>query len=325
VIAHVCTRAVNGRGPHASPRIVSGPDILDASLRFDDQDLVWIDIIQARNEDIDWLARTFGFHQLALEDVARRHQRAKLDEYPGYYFGVLYAIRVDTVERRATGAELQFFWGPRYLVTIHDEPFPEIDALADRARSGVLGPVVRADTRAVQIPDLVYRLIDSVLDGYFTAVDALAEWLEDLEEGMFSSPHDSAVLQRIFGLRKDVVQLRKLVAPSRDVVNVLLRRDHHLYGDVVRVIDSLDTHRDVLGSALDTYLSIVSNDVNQVVRKMTALATILMLDALIAGIYGMNFVYIPELSWRFGYLWALGLMAASTLGLLAIFKRRRWF
>jgi magnesium transporter len=119
------------------------------------------------------------------------------------------------------------------------------------------------------------------------------------------------VLQTIFGIRKDLIQVRKVVAPGCEVINVLLRRDHQLFGDdfypyvqdvydhTVRVIDSLDTYRDLLGSALDTYLSIVSNDVSQTVKKMTAVTAILMVNALIAGVYGMNFEVMPELKWTY--------------------------
>jgi magnesium transporter len=334
VIAHVCTRPA--AAPSSSLRVLSGADVHGATVRFDEQELVWVDIFDPQSDDIAWLERTFGFHQLALEDVARRHQRPKLDEFPGYYFGVLYAVRVQLDSRRATTSELQFFWGRNYLVTIHSEPFPEIDDLASRARSGALAPIVKADDRALQIADLVYRLIDAVVDGYFPAVDALAEWTEDLEERMFSRQRSPDMLQMIFGIRKDLIQLRKVVAPSREVINVLLRRDLELFGDefyayfqdiydhTVRVIDSLDTYRDLLGSALDTYLSIVSNDVSQTVKKMTAVTAILMVNALIAGIYGMNFEVMPELKWEYGYAWALGLMVLATLALWAIFRRIRW-
>jgi len=295
-----------------------------------------VDMRDPQPQDVSWLERAFGFHPLALEDVARRHQRPKLDQYPGYAFGVLYAVRIQHNPSRVTASELQFFWGPRYLVTIHAQPFPEVDDLAARARSGALTPVVRATGHTLEIPDLVYRLIDAVVDGYFPAVDALAEWTEDLEESMFALGRSPDMLQTIFGMRKNLIELRKVVAPSRDVLNVLLRREQELFGDefdayfqdvydhTVRIIDSLDTYRDLLGTALDTYLSIVSNDLSQTVKKMTAITAILMVNALIAGIYGMNFQNMPELEWKYGYLWALSLMAGSSLGLWGVLKHIRW-
>jgi magnesium transporter len=235
-----------------------------------------------------------------------------------------------------SSTELQFFWGSTYLVTIHDEPFPEIEELASRASAGALAAVVNPASRRLEIPDLVYRIIDAVVDGYFPAVDALAEWSEDIEEMMFAGQPTPKTLQTIFRLKRDLFQLRKAVAPSREVINVLLRRDHSLFGDefypyfqdvydhTVRVIDSLDTYRDLLTSALDTYLSIISNEVSLTVKRMTAVTAILMVNGLVAGVYGMNFESIPELKWQYGYAWALGLMLVASLGLLVLFRRIRW-
>jgi magnesium transporter len=144
-------------------------------------------------------------------------------------------------------------------------------------------------------------------------------------------------LQAIFGLKKSLLEMRKAIAPSRDVVNVFLRRDHALFGDeffpyfqdvydhTVRVIDSLDTYRDLLASSLDAHLSLISNEVSQTVKKMTAVTAILMVNSLIAGIYGMNFDVIPELRWQYGYPWALALMAISSLALWIVFRLIRWW
>jgi magnesium transporter len=192
-------------------------------------------------------------------------------------------------------------------------------------------------TRPFGITDLTYELCDAVVDGYFPALDALAEASEDIEDEMFSTRRSSATLQAIFLLKKDLFHIRKVVAPARDVMNIVLRRDRKqfseeylpyfqdLYDRTNRVIDGLDTYRDMLSSAMDTYLSFVSNDVNLTVKRMTALTAILMVDALIVGNYGMNFEYMPELHWPLGYLWALGLMVAATVGLWALFRRIRWF
>jgi magnesium transporter len=186
------------------------------------------------------------------------------------------------------------------------------------------------------VTDLVYRLVDATVDGYFPAVDSVAERSEDIEERMFSAASGPRTLQEIFALKKDLLHLRKVTAPSRDVLNVLLRRDlglcgweyvpyfQDVYDHTVRVIDSLDTYQDLLSSAVDIYLSLVSNNVNQAVKTMTAITAILMVLALIAGIYGMNFQDMPELRWPFGYAWALGLMATSAVGLWLLFRRIRW-
>jgi magnesium transporter len=271
--------------------------------------------------------------------VARRHQRAKIEEYAGYYFVVLYAAHVNVRTRRIRTAELQFFWGPNYLVTIRSEPFPQIDDLIARAHAGALAPVVGVDHRSLAIADLVYRLVDAIVDGYFPAVDALAEWIEDIEDTMFAAPRQRASLstpQALFGLKKDLLHMRKTIAPCREVLNVLLRRDQTLFDDqllpyfqdiydhTVRTIDSLDTYRDLLASVLDTHLAMVSNEVSVTVRRMTAITAVLMVNALIAGIYGMNFDLIPELHWQYGYPYSLGLMGFTSAVLIVVFRRIGW-
>jgi magnesium transporter len=335
MIAHVFSRPRGAAG--AQHKMLAPVDLSDPSLDVSACDLVWVDIADVEAEDVEWLAQTFKFHPLALEDVSLRHQRPKIDEYPGYYFGVLYAARVDLDSHRISDNELQFFWGEKHLVTIHGSPFPEIEDLAARATADTLTPVIGAPGRALMIVDIVYRLIDGVVDGYFPAVDALVEWSEDLEQEMFSQPRSQETLRSIFALKKDLLRLRKTIAPSREVVNVLLRHDQALFGDEffpyfqdvydhsVRVIDSLDTYRDLLSSSLDTYLSIVSNDVSQTVKKMTAVTGILMVNALIAGIYGMNFDNMPELHWQYGYPLSLGAMFILSLGLWILFRRIHWF
>jgi magnesium transporter len=204
-------------------------------------------------------------------------------------------------------------------------------------RDGALASVV-VNGQPPVVADVAYRLIDALVDGYFPTVDALAEWIEGIEETMFGQRRGRVqdTPQELFRLRKDLIQVRKTIAPTREIVNVVLRRDHSLFGtefvpyfqDVydhtVRALDTLDTYRDLLASALDTHLSIVSNDVSQTVKKMTAVTAILMVNALIAGIYGMNFDRIPELHWEFGYAWALGLMAAISLALWIALRRIHW-
>jgi magnesium transporter len=331
MIANAFVRECAG---HAPVRAVPLDEV--RALRLEQHDLVWVDIQAPGPDDLALVKRTFGFHPLALEDVSRQHQRPKVDEYPGNYFVVLYAVRPDGQAGPLRTSELQFFWGKNYLVTLHAEPWPEITDLARRLERRELGPVNGAAGREVGVTDLVYRLVDATVDGYFPAVDSIAERSEDIEERMFNSGGGPQTLQEIFGLKKDLLHLRKVIAPSRDVLNVLLRRDLGLFGGefipyfqdiydhTVRVIDSLDTYQDLLSSAVDVYLSLISNSVNQAVKTMTAITAILMVLALIAGIYGMNFQEMPELRWRFGYAWALGLMATSAVGLWFLFRRIRW-
>lgn len=214
MIALVCSRPSGADTRDGRVSVLSAAELRDTPIDVESQDLLWVDVAQPQAEDLAWLERTFHFHPLALEDVASRHQRPKIDEYPGYYFGVLYAARINSTTRGISVSELQFFWGSTYLVTIHTDPFPEIDDLAARARAGTLAPVIDSTGRALAIVDLAYRLIDAVVDGYFVAVDALAEASEDLEQAMFSSPRTQDTLQSIFALKRNLLYLRKTHRPE---------------------------------------------------------------------------------------------------------------
>ena len=184
---------------------------------------------------------------------------------------------------------------------------------------------------------LVYSLLDSIVDGYFPVVDDLADRIEDLEAGVFAEGGSSRDEQAaIFALKKDLLAIRRVLGPERDVMNVLVRRDAPVFGGeevvyfqdvydhILRVTDAIDTYRDLLSSALDAHLSMTSYHLNEVVKRLTSSSIILMSMTLIAGIYGMNFAHMPELDWRLGYAWALGLMVAVGAALVALFRRIDW-
>jgi magnesium transporter len=317
------------------------PKIEDASavVELADDQIVWIDVIQPDQNEIDWLRDRFQVHPMAVRDIEHHRQRPKLDEYGETSFGVLYAVGSEDTKgprRRLQMHELQMLLARNHLVTIHWADVPAVEEVTARVKSGELRSIAHG-AKGLTIADLTYELCDAVVDGYFPALDALAEASEDIEDEMFSKHRSADTLEAIFHLKKDLFHVRKVVAPARDVMNIVIRRDQHLFPDEYlpyfqdlydrsnRVIDGLDTCRDILSSALDTYLSFVSNDVNQTVKKMTAVTAILMVDALIAGIYGMNFVHMPELQWQYGYFYSLLLMLAATVGLWMLFRRIRWF
>jgi len=323
--------------PNAPPRVHEA----SATPHIDDGEIVWVDVVRPDQHDIDWIAQQFHVHPMAVRDIKHHHQRPKLDDYGESSFGVLYVVEADATKgarrHRVQMHELQMLLANDHLVTIHWADLGVLTELTERLRSGEMRSSVRTAPAGLTIADLAYELCDAVVDGYFPALDALSEASEDLEEEMFSNRRNPKTLEAIFNLKKDLFRMRKVVAPARDVMNIVLRRDRRLFPDEYlpyfqdlydrsnRLIDGLDTYRDLLSSAMDTYLSFVSNDVNQTVKRMTALTAILMVDALIAGIYGMNFQNMPELYWTYGYYYALALMAGATLGLWAVFRRLGWF
>jgi magnesium transporter len=329
VLAHAFVRDKPDDGLRALDTAAS--EALDVS----DRNLVWLDLENPDDADLELLSRIFRFHPLALEDVSRRHQRPKVDEYPDHYFVVLYAARMEAGSHRLETAEIQMFWGGNYLVTVHTTPSPEIMDLARRIGHGQVTGLANGPSLKPNSGDLVYRLVDAIVDGYFPLIDAIAERAEAIEERMFSE-NRQGTLEDLFLLKKDMLHLRRVIAPSREVLNVILRRDRgfidqslvpyfqDVYDHTVRVIDSLDTYRDLLSTSVDVHLSLTSNSVNQTVKRMTAVTAILMVMALVSGVYGMNFDLIPELHWQYGYAWALGLMAVLGIGLWLWFKRIDW-
>ncbi len=305
-------------------------DELDAIVA-DPRHLLWIDLEDPTERDFELLRQEFGFHPLAIEDARRRHERPKLDVYEDYLFLVFYAVRNGEDGGLFTTQELSLFIGKNYLVTAHHEPCPEIEAIAERWRE----QADQIEESKQRVALLLYTLLDTVVDNYFPILDALAERTDRLEEAIFEGK-DPQALEEIFQLRKGLLSLRRVVGPERDVLNLLTRRDIELlgpdtavyfqdvYDHILRVTDAIDTYRDLLASALDAYLSVVSNNLNKVMRTLTAWSIILMSLALIAGIYGMNFHLIPSEDWALGFEFATALMLVLGVALFTIFKAIDW-
>ncbi|HKP72735.1 MAG TPA: magnesium/cobalt transporter CorA [Pyrinomonadaceae bacterium] len=299
-----------------------------SDLRSDEQNVIWADVADPTSDDFLRLAEDFGFHHLSIEDCRNAHQRPKVEEYKGYYFIVLYEAELagpnDTLELR----ELNIFLGKNYLVTVHSRPIRAIETAArlwrewtDRAEHGS--------------GLLAYLLIDAIVDDYLPLLDILSERMDDLEDTIFGEFRSDAI-EEIFSIKKKLLFLRRSVTPLRDVFNTLLRREqaifaretHVYFQDVfdhlIRVADTIDTLRDMLGSTMDAYLSIQGNRMNMIMKRLTSVATVLMSVTLIAGIYGMNFIFMPELQWRFGYVFALLWMVGIGLALYFYLRKVKW-
>lgn len=313
-------------GTQASATQIRAEDI--SNVIADPGNLLWIDLTNPTERDFTLLAEEFDFHPLALEDARVHHQRPKLDQYDRFLFIVFYAVAPSDAGHFRL-VELALFVGPNYLVTVHQADCPEIAQTAERWKENA----GQLNARGVAV--LLYSLLDTIVDDYFPILDAITERVDDLEEAIFSGQASSA-LEEIFILRKRLLALRRILAPERDLMTILTRRDIELlgpdtaiyfqdvYDHVLRVTDAVDTYRDLLSSALEAYLSVISNNLNQVMRTLTSWSIILMTLALIAGIYGMNFVNIPELHFHWGYYATLVGMFILGAALFALFKRIRW-
>ena len=292
--------------------------------------LLWVDAQQPQLDEIALLQEEFGLHPLAIEDATIRHERPKVEQFDGFLLIVFYVLQYEEVDQSLAWHQISIFAGRNYVLTLHNAGLPELDAICNRWKTNH----AQLKTHAPGI--LVYAMLDAMVDGYLPIIDNVSERIDAIEDSVFEK-FDTEALQQIFHLKRDLLTMRKILTPERDVLNTLMRRDTPVYNDeaaryfqdvydhLLRVLDSVDTFRDLLSSALESYLSVQSNRMNQVMKTLTASSIILMTMSLIAGIYGMNFRHMPELGWGSGYYLALGLMAVVALGLGIAFKKRDWF
>ncbi len=301
------------------------------SLRSQPDTLVWLDIVSPGTDDLALLRDEFDLHPLAQEDLEKRRQRPKLDTYSAQQVIVTYEVLAPASTERAFDlGELHLFAGPGYVVSVRWQDSSAMEGIEARFRQ-------KPDAVATTPGSLVYAILDAVVDGYFPLLDRLSDQIEDLEDRILEGGKVAGTLRPILDLKRDLLELRRSLSPQRDVANGLLRRDlplvddasapyfQDLYDHLVRVLDQLDLQRDLLASALEANLSVTSNNLNAVMKRLTAFTVIIMLPTLIAGIYGMNFHFMPELSWPLGYAFALGAMAVVMIGAAVFFKRHDWF
>lgn len=289
--------------------------------------LVWIDVANPGDEEAEFLREQCGFHPLAVEDCVRGRQRPKIDRYPGFLFVVFYVAAINPERHRMALNELNLFLGEQYLVTVHDHEVREVSEIVARWRS--------SPQRFPGVGWLAHALLDAIVDDYFPVLDHFAQRAEQFESAVFERL-EAANMQQILLLRHQLVLFRRVVAPGRDVLSNLLRRDlpflqpellpyfQDVHDHTIRVMEGIDAMRELLSAAMEAQLTVASNRLNQTMRMLTAWSIILMSMAVVTGVYGMNFVFMPELEWRWGYFGALALVAVIGATLYALFRRRGW-
>lgn len=306
-------------------------DIDKASEALKDQNnLLWLDLESPTEQDLNKIRQEFNLHPLAIEDASHAHQRPKIDEYENFYFVVFYAIHFDDMKQDLDIHEVDMFLGKNYLISVHHGYIKEMDEVETRW------------TRNVKqlewgIGVLLYTVLDTLVDNYFPIVDDLVEQANELEDILFiGSVKQKVFTQELLELKKRFLKLRRIATPERDLLGILTNLDNPLfdphvlvyfrdiYDHISRLADTIDLYRDQLSTTMDANLSIISNDLNKVMRTLTAASIILMVDSLFAGIWGMNFVNIPELHLYYGYYAALAFMVLASFLLYLFFKRLNW-
>ncbi len=259
--------------------------------------LLWLDIEKGSEEELTLLEEQFGFHHLAMEDVRNSHQRPKIDFYDNYAFVVFYAVSHDSQQNKMHIHEVELFLGPNYVLTLHDDPIP---ALTETHRRWELN--IAHIGEAIGI--LLYSILDAILDDYFPLLDWVAEQLDTLEELIFKG-QDPDLMRVLLSLKHDLLQLRRVVGPHRDVVNMLLRGENgilpddalpylqDLYDHSLRIVEGVDMYREMTTTVADGFLSVQSNRINEVMQRLTIANLLFLPLAVLTGFFGMNFEMLP--------------------------------
>ncbi len=296
----------------------------------DSNNLVWVDMEAPTDADTRILADVFHFHPLSIEDAVETRNQPKVESYDEYLFLIVHGVTMQTNSSNFVTQELDIYLGKNFVVTFHHENFRSIDKVKQQVRSSSFVCGRGADY-------LLHQILDELVDLYIPVVDDFDDSINEIEERIFRSTRaNDAILEEILGLKRSVGRLRRI---SSKQLNVLYRLSHgefplieeaHLpfyrdvYDHLMRVGDLAESYRDSIGGLLDIQFNVVSNRTNEVVKVLTIFSAIMLPLSVIAGIYGMNFDYMPELHTQNGFYVTLGFMALITVGLLLYFWRKGW-
>jgi len=295
----------------------------------DDAIVVWVDFCAPTKDELQHLAAELGLHELAVEDALSDHQRPKVDHYESHMFLVAHAVGIDDSSGRVVSTEIDAFVDQRWLVTVRKNDTFSFESVLHRWDRG-------SDLVHHGVGFLLYALLDVVVDGYFDALQVFDEYYDEVSESIFAErPLDPAEQRRWFEMRRALVRFHRLVAPMRETVSGLMRREHHsvaeplypyfqdVYDHVLRVVESADALRDLVSTIVETNLSLRDYRQNQIMKKVTSWAAIIAVPTLITGFYGMNLPFPGE-----GETWGLAVassaIVATSAGLYAVFRRRDW-
>jgi magnesium transporter len=292
--------------------------------------IVWLDLETPSKDDLALIADEFSLNPLAVEDATAERQRPKLDHYDDHIFVSLYDVTLDETTGELHAHELAVFASARYLITVHKTPGYSIDPVVARWDDNQ-----NLATHGVGF--LMWGLLDVVVDGHFHTVQLLDEKIEGLEELLFDPNNTGTAVQRqSFELRKSLVRIRRVVLPTREVLNALMRRESNLvdaalmpyyqdvYDHVLRAADWTDSLRDLVSTILETHLTIQGNRMNEIMKQVTSWAAIIAVPAVITGYYGMNVLTYPKAGTNEGGYAALALMVGLVAILWVMFRRRDW-
>ena len=304
---------------------------VDECIPFKDTPTVtWINIAGIHDVEIlRSLGDCYAIHPLVLEDILNTEQRPKLEDFGTYLFIVAKMLYLERGTSEVRAEQISMIVGPNFVISFQETEEDVFEGIRERIRSG------RGRIRHRGADYLAYALLDAVVDGYFVILETIGGELEDIEDQLIRDP-SAGVLQIVYEMKRELIFLRKSVWPLREVLAVLSRQESELikqetiaylrdvYDHTIQVIDTIESLRDLVAGMHDTYLSSISNRMNEVMKVLTIFATIFIPLTFIAGVYGMNFDWMPELRWHWSYpiLWLF--MLAVGISMLVFFRRKRW-
>lgn len=306
--------------PATNVGVSGGEELLDK------KGIKWVDVLEPTQPALDVLAARYGLHKLAIEDCLHLDQRPKIEEYPGHQFIVLQGFSCKGEIHEIKLHEMHFFLGADWVITVHSEGHDAIEVAHRRLDADVAATLGRG-------ADFVcYLVADALVDHNFPLLDRFNDELEDLETDIFEKP-TRELLHRAFTLKRNLVQVRRVLSPQRDVVGLLSRTGiahvqdrtsiyfRDIYDHLVRLYEQIDAARDLIGNTMDVYLSVVANKTNDITKQLTLFASIFMPLSFVVGFFGQNF---DTLS-RWGFFWtSMSICLLLPLGMVFYFWRRKW-
>lgn len=316
-------------GDHLQERALTTLD--DVMAYRDKPTVTWLHIDGIHDIAVlEKIGAAFSLHPLTLEDILNTDQRPKVDDYDDYLFIVLKAFSpLDMAKSEIRSEQVSVVFGARFLISFTEKEGMLLDSVRERLRSN------KGRIRKTGCDYLAYSIIDTIVDQYFLLLESIEDRIDENEEKLINRPIPDT-LYTIQHLKQEMLFLRKSVWPLREAISYLERTESVLitpqtglylkdvYDHTIQIIDTIETQRDILSSLLDIYLSSISNRLNEVMKVLTIIATIFMPLTFLAGVYGMNFKYMPELEWRWGYFFIWGVMLAVGCSMVVYFKRKKW-
>lgn len=314
----------------SSVKETNGISITDLAERLKNPLTKWIRVTGVHDlEIISQIGKLFNINSLDLEDIPNTTQRPRVEEREDYIFMELNLIQVDHDTHDINNEQVSIIQGSNFVITFHETAPKSFDSLRQRIINS------KAGIKKYKTDYLVFAIMDIVIDQYFIILEDIGEILEETEEELILHPVTTSQ-ESIYRLNRRLVLIKKSIWPTREVLNYFQRTDHslfdestkiyfhNLYDHTVQIIETLEGSRDITAGMMDLYLSSVSNRLNEIMKFLTIFSTIFIPLTFVAGVYGMNFKYFPELDWKNGYLFFWILCVALTVVMLIFFRRKRW-